>query len=385
VKRPSLRTKLGPDPTRKAMRKAAGEESWWTRDGAEYAVAASNAEGGRSMSNTRVIADEFAKQYNYDAYGAAYYSMDAFEDAQYWALTTPDPQGVPYTDLRSAAITFIETGEGDPTLGLFEWSSAPGADPRDPRALAMANPTMNRPGGKSGQRLLNQARAAVAKGGELLRTFQTEVMCLQVDDVAAPIDLGMWRGPCLEVGTLDAVRSRVGLLFDVALSLQHATLYAAAELPDGRIRVEAAAAWEGKGCVDRAARDLPALVARIKPRLFGWLPSGPAASVGAKLSTARANWPPLGVTVQEIRGELTQVCMGFSQLVSSGGVVHSDDPLLNEDIELAQKLPRGDGWVFTRRGQGDCDALYAAAGAAWLAQTVPPAPSFDVLLPTVRD
>jgi hypothetical protein len=381
-----LRKHLGADPRRKAMRKQSGEEVWWTVDGSEYAVAASNAEGGRSMSNTRVIADEFAKQYNYDAYGAAYYSMDAFENAQYFALTTPDPKGVPYRDLRGAALEYIRTGEGDPTLGLFEWSMPVGADPRDPLNLAMANPTMNRPGGKRGDRLLNQARAAVAKGGELLRTFSTEVCCMQVDDIDAPINLTSWRHRCLDVGTMDAVRSRVALLFDVALSLRHATLYAAAELADGRIRIEPVQAWEGIGCVDRAVRDLPALVGRVRPKLFGWLPFGPAAAAGAKLSSTRLGvWPPRGVTVQEIRGELTQVCMGFSQLVDAGQIAHSADPLLDADIEAAAKLPRGDGWVFTRRGEGDCDALYAAAGAAWLAQTLDPTlPSFEVLLPTVR-
>lgn len=386
VQSKDLRKQLASDPRRKAMRKAAGEEVWWSTDGCEYAVSASNAEGGRSMSNTRVIADEFAKQYTYEAYGAAYYSMDAFEDAQYWALTTPDPKGVPYQDLRSAALSFITDGLGDPTLGLFEWSCPPGADPTDLRNLAMANPTMNRPGGKSGTRVLNQARAAAAKGGELLRTFLTEVMCVQVDDVDAPINLAAWRNRCLDVGTMDAVRSRVALVFDVALSLRHATLYAAAELADGRVRIEPVTAWEGSGCVDRAVRDLPALVDKVRPKLFGWLPNGPGAAAGARLASTRVGqWPPRGVTVQEIRGELTQVCMGFSQLVDAGQVAQSGDPLLDADIEMAEKAPRGDGWVFTRRGQGDCDALYAAAGAAWLAQTLDPVRrSFRVLLPTVR-
>lgn len=367
------------------IRTAAGEEHWWTTEGSEYHVAASNAEGGRSMSNTRVIADEFAKQYDYGAYGAAYYSMDAFEDAQFWALTTPDPKGVPYGDLRTAALEFIKTGEGDESLGLFEWSCPEDADPADLQALAMANPTMNREGGKSGARLLREARAAVARGGQLLATFKQEIMCIQMADADKAIDLEAWaRG--LDPGTLDAVRGRVALVFDVAPSMQHATLYAAAELPDGRVRVEPVEAWEGLGCADRAVRDLPTLVARVKPRAFGWLPGGPGAAVGAKLSTTRARqWPPPGVTVQEIRGELAQVSMGFSQLVAAGKVAHSGDPLLDADVELADKLPRGDAWVFSRKGEGDCDALYSAAGAAWLAQTLPaPSGKVRVLLPTVR-
>jgi hypothetical protein len=371
-----LRKDMPADPRRKAIRKQSGEEEWWTAHGAHYAIAASNSEGGRSMANQRVVADELAKQYNYDAYGAAYYSMESFDDAQWWALTTPDPLGVVYTDLRQAAVEFIDTGVGDESLGLFEWSSPPGARPTDLRALAMANPTMGLPGGKRPQRLLNEAAAAHARGGQLLRTFQTEIMCLQLEDEEAAISREGWKAGNIP-GDLEAVRSRVALVFDVAPSLLHATLYAAAELEDGRVRVDPVEAWEGPGCTERAVRALPALVARSGARAFGWLPSGPAAAVGAKL-VARSRrgdavWPPRGVVVSEIRGEMAQVCMGFSALVAAKRVLHSDDPLLNDNIDNVEKFSRGDGaWVFSRRGDGDVDALYAAAGAAHLARTLPP-------------
>jgi hypothetical protein len=383
---PELRDRMGENPERKAIRKAAGEEEWWTAEDCHYAIAASNAEGGRSMSNKRVIADELAKQYSYDAYGAAYYSMDAFEDAQYFGLTTPDPKGVPFNDLRDAALKFMDVGEGDPTLALFEWSCPEGADPTDLQALAMSNPTLNRPGGKSGTRLLNEARAAAAKGGELLRTFQTEIMCLALDDQDAVIDLAAW-ARCLNPGDLEAVRDRVAFCFDVAPSLRHATLYAAAVMPDDRVRVDAVQAWEGVGCVDQAARDLPSLVARAKPRVFGWLPTGPAAAVGARLADRqqpgrRGEWPPRGVTVQEIRGELTQVAMGFSALVAGDKVWHSGDPLLDDHVTGAEKQHIGDAWRFSRKGEGDVDALYAAAGAAHLARTLPaPVGKPRILLP----
>lgn len=380
-----LSADMPPDPRRKAMRKAAGEEEWWTRHGAHYAIAASNSEGGRSMSNKRVIADELAKQHSYDAYGAAYYSMEAFDDAQYWGLTTPDPHGIVYTDLRAAAIDYLETGVGDPTLGLFEWSAPPGSRPDDLRALAAANPTMGLPGGKSADRLLREAAAAKARGGLLLRTFQTEIMCLQLEDEESAISREGWRAGNVP-GDLDALRSRTALVFDVALSLLHATLYAAAELDDGTVRVDVVQAWEGPGCTDRAARALPALVARTGARAFGWLPSGPAAAVGAKLAGRPGSaWPPRGVKVSELRGEVTQVCMGFSALVSAKRLLHGDDPLLNDNVENVEKATRGDGWVFSRRGDGDADAIYAAAGAAHLARTMPKSAGLPrVVLPRTR-
>lgn len=383
----NLSARLGERPRRFAIRRAAGEEEWWTTDGCHYAIAASNSEGGRSMANQRVIADELAKQYSYEAYKAAYFSMDAQDDAQYWGLTTPDPKGIVFNDLRDAAITFLETGEGDSTLGLFEYSAPDGADPLDPLALAAANPTLGRPGGKPLARMLNEARAAVAKGGELLQAFQVELMCMSLVDVDAAIDPVAWKD-CEDPAPIGD-RSRLALVIDVSMSLLHATLYAAAPLPDGRIRIEAIEAWDGKGCADRAARDIPELVARVRPRAFGWLPGGPGAAIGTKLADrkrpGRQTWPPAGVKVEEIRAELTQVCMGFNQLVAAGGLAHSADPLLDAQALGAEKLPRPNGsWVFTRRGEGDADALYAAAGAAHLVQTAGPGVGrIRILLPTV--
>ncbi len=381
----NLSPRMGERPRRFAIRKAAGEEEWWTTDDCHFAIAASNSEGGRSMANQRVIADELAKQYTYEAYSAAYYSMDAQDDGQYWGLTTPDPKGIVFNDLREAAISYRETGQGDETLGLFEYSAPDGSSPTDVEALAAANPTLGRPGGKRTARVLNEAAAAVRAGGELLRAFLVEVMCMSLVDVDAAIDPVAWEAGADPAPIED--RSRLALVLDVALSLQHATLYAAAPLPDGRIRIEPIEAWDGPACADRAARDIPDLVTRIKPRVFGWLPSGPGAAVGAQLKDrsrpGRREWPPPGVKVEEIRGETSSVCMGFNQLVAAGKIAHSADPLLDSQALAAEKLYRGDAWVFTRKN-GDADALYAAAGAAHLAQTAGPGMGrIRILLPNV--
>jgi len=381
---PELRARMGENPERRAIRRAAGEEEWWTAEDCHYSVAASNAEGGRSMSNSRVIADEFAKQYTYDAYGAAYYSMDGFENAQYWALTTPDPSGEPYNDLRDAALEYIRTGEGDPSLGLFEWSAPPGADPLDLRALAMANPTLGLPGGKSPDRLLNEARAAVAKGGELLRTFKLELMCIPATVRDPAIDPDAW-AQCLDPGGLDDVRDRVVMALDVAPDLRHAVVYAAAVLDDGRVRIDFVHSWEGAYATKELRRMLPRLLARTRPVKLGWLPDGPAVALAADLAdraaVGRVDWPPEGVVVEAIRGETAAVCEGFADLVAAGQIAHSADPLLNAQIEGAEWLYRAGRRVFSRRG-GHVNAVYAAAAAVHLARTLPPPteePPYDPL------
>ncbi|WP_243704921.1 MULTISPECIES: terminase [unclassified Micromonospora] len=374
-----LPDRLPENPHRRAIRKTTGEEEWWSADDCHYGIAASNAEGGRSMSNRRVIADEFAKQYNYDAYGAAYYSMDAFEDAQYWALTTPDPKGVPFNDLRAAALAFIESGEGDPSLGLFEWSAPEDADPTDVRALAQSNPTLGLAGGKSAVRLLNDARAAAASAeagdGDLLRTFKTEVMCIQqTDSVNLAIDPAAWRDCRVPAPVDTELRQRLAACVDLSLDGQHATLAVAVVLDDERVRVETVHEWSGPDAASQLERELPAWAERVRPKVLGWFPSGPAAAVAAKVADRRKDgargWPPRGVQVEGIRGEVTATAMGFAKEVTARTVVHSGQEMLDAQVAKAEKLTQGGGWVFTRKA-GQVDAVYAVAGAVHLARTLP--------------
>lgn len=371
-----LEAELPPGKTR-GKRTKNGDERWRTTSGSTYVITPSNEEGGRSLTLDRVIADELSRQFSWGAYNAAYYAMRARAGAQYWGLTTPlDARSIVFNDLVAAAETFIDTGEGDPRLGLLSWSAAPDADPLDAHALAQANPN-------AGviypfDDLVNEARAAVVNGGELLRGFKTEAMCIPAvdqDDIA--IDAEAWAAcGILAEAAFDDMRGRVALCFDLAPSMLHATLYAAAEQPDGRVRIGPVREWSGPGCADRAGRELPGLVSKLNPRAFGVLPSGPAAAVMSSLAKNRPGvWPPRRVVVDEIRGELTAVCMGFAALVEGHNVARAPEPLIDGQVAVAERLARGDAWVFSRKGEGDCDAIYAAAGAAHLARTLPAPPA----------
>jgi hypothetical protein len=381
---PDLEAELPPGRLR-GMRKKASEEEWKTTGGARYLITPSDAQGGRSLTINRVIADELARQFTYDAYNAAYYAMRAVDDAQYFGLTTPvDHRSEVFNDFRKSALKFIETGEGDERLGLLEWSAPGAADPLDPQALAYANPN-------AGYRfrfedLLNEAKDAVSTGGKKLTGFKAESMCITSTHEDPAIDTTAYAECLAELPRgFEDLRGKVALCFDVAPSQMHATLYAAAVQPDGRTRIGFVKEWQGRGCADAAGRELPALVKSIKPRAFGWVPGGPAAAVGAALATERPReWPPPGVTVEEIRSELTQVCMGFAVLVDARQLARSATPLLDDQVGTAEKLPRGDAWVYTRKG-ADADALYAAAGASYLARTLQAGKgNIRVLIPTAR-
>lgn len=356
----------------KPVRLAIGEECLTTAKGSEYRIAAANRNAGRSLTVSRLVCDELREHRSWDAWNAATNAMNAVRDAQAVCITNQgDDQGVVLDSLRASALEYIETGQGDSRLGLFEWSAPDGADPEDLNALAAANPNLNIRIDQDA--LLGAARRAKAAGGKELAGFRTEVMCQRVRLLDPAIDPDAW-GRCGSDEPLDLAshRDRVVLGLDVSLDGSHATLVAAA-LIDGVVHVEVAGAWSGYGCTAQLRQQLPDLVNKIRPRQLGWFPSGPAASLTADLTASKPRgWPPRGVELVEVRADITAACMGLAELVRTGGLQHPKDPLLDAHVGSAQKLPRGDAYAFRRQGSEPIDGAYALAGAVHLARMLPP-------------
>lgn len=358
-------------------REANGEVEMWTPWGSHYGIDASNEEGGRSLSIERLVVDELRHHYDYTAWGALVRTMGAIDGAHVWLLSNAgSDRSVVLNDLRDGAIEKDDDDEeyviDDPETDLFlaEWSAPQNADPEDPYALAQANPNMNRRGQRL-RDLLADARRAVRAGGLALTEFQTEVMCSRVRVLNPAIDPGAW-ARCADPGDLQSARSRVAVCLDVSPDQMHATLYAAAVLHDDRARVDFVQSWEGPGCVSLVRAQLPGLLARVRPQAIGWLPAGPAAALAADMTEDKQRgWPPPGVKIVPIKGDITAVCMGFNKEVVATKVAHSNDPLLTTQVHGTERLKRGDAWVFSRKGEGHCDAVYAAAGAVHLARTLP--------------
>lgn len=365
-----LAEEMPADPVRKTI----GEEMLRTIHGSKYKFAASNKRAGRSLTIDRLLLDELREHNSFDTWNAAVNAMNAVYDAQTVAISNQgDASAVVLDSLRLPAITYIETGMGDPRLGLFEWSAPQGSNPTDLHALAMACPDLGRR--TDPDVILAAARKAVAAGGEELTGFKTEVMCMRVALLDPAIEPDAWEA----AGTDEPVklsdhRDRVALCFDVSLDGSHATLMAAAVL-DGKVHVEVVEQWDGHGCTQQVRRELPALVRKVKPRCVGWFPQGPAASIAADLATKRGGgewWPPPRVKLEELTAETPDICMGMADLVKVGEVVHPKDALLDQHVGSAQKLARGDRWCFTRKGTGPIDGAYAVAGAVHLARLLPP-------------
>lgn len=375
-------------PPRRWYREANGEqECWCYRDDdhvdlSRYKIAASNEEGGRSLTVHRGICDEIRQHHDYSAMSAIEFAMQAVPDAQLWALSNAgDDRSIVLNEARAEAMQFIATGQGDWRTGWFEYSSPPDARADDQYALAQANPQFNRT--IDGDDLVRAGAKAMRAGGEKLAKFRTEAMCITVDKLTPAISPEPWQVCCVP-GSLAALRDRVALVFDVALDGRHATLSAAATLPGGELtRVEPVAAWsedDPQRPMSGLIAQLKALITKIRPKAFGWLPGGPAAMYAAEFKPAPVTpgginhppkWLPRGTKIQEIRAELPDVCMGFEEQVRTLKILHSGDPLQNAHVLGAERLSWGDRWVFARRG-GHCDAAYSAAGAVHLARTLPP-------------
>ena len=174
------------------------------------------------------------------------------------------------------------------------------------------------------------------------------------------------------------LRKRIAACFDVAPDGAHCTLAVAAMLDDGRVRTEIAGAWPS---TDAARGELPGLLERIRPAALAWYPAGPAAALAPILRPAairynkRPGKPRPGQLAEDGElngGKVAEVCQGLASLAQDRRLVHNADPLLDSHVGGAQKLSASDGWRFTRHGGGHVDAAYAAAGAVYVAATMPP-------------
>lgn len=360
-----------------------GEEDFWNEHDAHYRFGAPNRRVGRGDTVHRGLLDEIREHTTRDAIDAVTGAMRAVRDAQLVCISNQgDRRGVVLKSLREAALRYIDTGQGDRRIGLIEWSAPEGARPTDLAALAMANPDL---GGRiDPEALLGDAISAEAAGGDELDQFKIEYMCQAVELLKAAIDTEAWkaRGPQEGCEPVDLAehRDKLALCLDVAIDGQHVTL-AGAALIDGLVQVEIIQAWESTAA---ARRELPTVVAKLRPRALAWLPGGPAAGIMVELDRPKSKpvnkdgrpvrWPPPRVKLIEITAEAPAVCMGFNEQIDSDELRHDGHPLGTAHVANAVRLARGDAWVFARKGAGHVDALYAMAGAVHVARTLPPPP-----------
>lgn len=330
------------------VRYANGEQCLTLTNGARYRITAATRSAGRGLSVDQLNLDEIREQRDWTAWAALSKTTMARPMAQTWGISNAgDDDSVVLNHLREVGLS-----ERDPSVFLAEWSAPEGADLDDPKAWAQANPGL-------GHTISAQA-ISTALATDRPEVFRTEVLCQHVTSLDEAISLGAWRDCTDPAGSLSGLRRRVVACVDVAPDGEHVTLAVAAQADDGRVHVEVAGAWEG---TTRARAELPDLLARIRPRVVAWYPSGPAGALASVLDGPKAT---------EVKGATVPLaCQQFADLVASRRIVHPGDPLLDSHVAGAQRLHVGDGWRFVRRGVGHVDAAYAAAGAVHAALATP--------------
>lgn len=321
--------------------------------GARYRIAPATASAGRGLSVDLLGLDELRVWREWAPWSALSKTTMARPAAQTWAITSQgDERSVVLNHLRDAALS-----GRDPSIGLFEWSAPDGCDLDDPRGWAAANPGLGH--------TVSVAAIRSALGTDPPAVFRNEVLCQRVEAMDGAMDLAAWRD-CADPrgGGLERLRDRVVAGLDVAPDGAHVSLVAAAVAADGRVRLDVKAAWAS---TQDARVDLAAELAEMAPVAVVWFPGGPAAALGLELRG-------LAGAVEVKGGEVGEACQAFADLVAARRVVHPGDPLLDAHVAGAKRHDVGDGWRFVRRGAGHVDAVYAAAGAAFVARALAAAP-----------
>lgn len=344
------------------------------RLGNRYKIASASRTGGRSLSVDLGLADELREHRpkgevdsGWEAWAALDGATTARPNSQIWGLSNAGDDGsVVLNTLRSSAIAFIEDGEGDDTLCLLEWSGADDCDVWDRRQWAQANPSLGY-GGITEATLASKARLPS-------NVFRPEHLCQGVPALRAAILPNQWAA-CLDPGaTLDRLKNRVALCWDVSPEFDHVALVAAAVDDEGFTRMDVLGAWKS---LDEAWADkgppgqlsIPQWALKIKPRKIGWFPNGPAAAAAPHMDKLARR---LGPRIEALNATgMSESCQGFTEQARAGRLKHTGDPMLTAHVLGANKKDSGDGFRFVRRGVGPVSGAYAGAGAVRLARSIP--------------
>lgn len=367
-------------------RKANGDEYFWLDDGTlpkdvphemhpMYLIRAANRRAARGLSIDELNIDELREQTDWDAWSAASKATLARAYAQIWCMSNQgDDTSVVLNQLRDAALS-----GRDPQIGLFEWSAPEGCALDDPKAIAQANPGLGH--------VITLPAILSALGTDPPNVYRTEVLCQKVDILDGPFDIDAWKARCDPTMSAPTGRDLVAC-FDRSEE-GHSTL-AVALNEGGVLRLAIRKAWSSD---DDVRAELPGVLAELRPMVLAWYPSSPAKALapilrpnvtGGKLKVRREAipagddqpaQPPITARVKVVElggGKQGEAVQGMAELMKSGGFVWNGDPLLDAHVRGAQKQPDAEGgYKIVRRGGGNIDAAYAAAGALHIALTHP--------------
>ena len=346
----------------------------------DYRVRASNRKAGRGKSADLVLLDELREHQTWDAWAALSKTGMARKNSLLWCMSNAgdgtsvvlrhfrlkaharlgDPDGI-VAALGDTETPADETADNS-TLGWFEWSADPNADPGDMNAWAQANPSL-------GYTIdLETIKSAFAN--DPVDTFKTECLCQWVTStVTPPFPIDSWEAGKDEGSSVDP-KSALWWGVDISADRTKSAIGVCGKRPDGEWHIELVEYRSGTGWLiswfQNTAPNYKGMKVALQTR------GAPIASMADIIGAID------GVEIIECAGKdvagwcgrlWDAVASSADEEVDAVPVHHVSQPALDLAANIAATRPLGDGaWAWDRnKSLEDISPLVAvtmACGAA---------------------
>lgn len=346
----------------------------------EYKVEAASRKGARGRTADLVVLDELREHQDFSAWSAASNTTLAKSDGLIWCITNAgDSSSVVLEYLRDVA--HLQLGDpdhrfddddmllagddddmGSGTLGFFEWSAPPGADPSLRETWAYANP--------SGGYTIKWGKIHDAYITNPPGEFLTECLCQWVVNIGdKPFPGEAWEHASDPNSYIDA---GADLVFgvDVAPDRKHAAISVCGQRPDGDYHIELVGYFTKMSMVESWFRR------RVDS--YGGSMTVCVQGRGCPASALISSLAAIpGIEVIPCQGgSLTAACGALydaiaiwdsdtqGQMMDDIHIYHLPQPGLDLAAEVAQKKNLGDAWAWDRKNsREDISPLCAATWA----------------------
>jgi len=390
------------------VNKTNGKKALELETGERYKVQAANRRGGRGLSSELVILDELREHATWDAWAAVSKTTMARKFAQVWAASNAgDALSIVLRFLRNLAHAALgnpdeiegieelidqstppapeddddeelydEEEESD-SLGIFEWSAAPGCSIWDKEGWAQANPSL-------GYTITVKAIAASARS-DPEGTFRTEVLCQWLDTTAdGPFPEDTWER---SIDVNSTIEGDYTYCVDMSWDRMTAYISVAGRRPDGKAHAEVVAMvppqfvkdYFDKPWTTTAGEEMPRRA--DDPHVVGLTLQAKGAPVSSLLDDLEAVKglkviPWEGTDLGRWTGKFFDAICGVIRpekpaentteewALGDPLLFHRPQPALDTAARLASTKPLGDSWVWDRV-KSICDAapLVSVTGA----------------------
>lgn len=349
----------------------------------EYKVESASRRGGRGLSGDLIVLDELREQQTWDCWSAVTKTIMTRSSGLIWCITNAgDSSSVVLEYLRDMAHRMLGDPDGrfddddipittdddaavSASLGFFEWSAPPGADPSDPETWAWANP--------SAGYLIDWETLQDAYLTDPEYVFLTECLCQWVSNLGEkPFPEGAWEAALDPLSTIDE-GSPLVFGVDVAPDRKHCAIAVCGQRPDGDFHIELVAYMSRMSMVESwFRRRVDSYGGEMTVCVQGR--GCPASALMSSLNAIP------GVRVVPCQGPaLTASCGAFHDAISACSddlaspdeirIFHLSQPGFDLAAECAQKKLLGDAWVWDRKASREdvaplCAATWAFAYAA---------------------